>query len=179
MSATAEALGMGLKRQRGTGDQTSPDYRPIEAPLPLPSEVQPGVLRAPPHPAAQWLSAVERRLQDSVGVAEFESLRDGRSLSINIVTRGKVFFQMTSDLLPGEPYVYSSLRGDLVADFRKQGATLTYIVAPESLTALLAMDGNITRELIDLESSNQGEVRKQVQILTKRFRSGENGSVGS
>ena len=67
---------------------------------------------------ASWLSNVERRIRGSIPTSSEPLSNTGRWLEPQLAWQAINFFQATSDILPGEPYVYASLMGDLIAEFK-------------------------------------------------------------
>jgi hypothetical protein len=87
-----------------------------------------GIPRPPPAP---WLADVQRRLNGSIGVRGSDALQDGTGLRREIVSVANTFFEATSDLLPAEPYLYSSQIGDLVAEFSAPLGRMTMIISTD------------------------------------------------
>ena len=72
-----------------------------------------GIRVAGPVPvAAAWLSDVTRRIRDSIVPEERRSENQGQWLNREIAISAITFFELTSDVLPGEPHIYSALSGD-------------------------------------------------------------------
>ena len=90
---------------------------------------------------AAWFRVVERRItmsvQPNIGLKD-----DRRRLSQLTALRALEFFKATSDLLPVEPYIYSSQKGDLVAEFTAVRGTLTSIVPPKFILLFAVVDGD-------------------------------------
>ena len=90
----------------------------LEAPQPQLSDTKPeNLIQAPSRISSQWLGAVLERVQNSIVPKDRESENDGRWLTEEVAASASAFFEMTSDMLPSEPYIYSSQNGDLVAEF--------------------------------------------------------------
>ena len=84
-------------------------------------------------PVTPWLPSVERRIGDSIIPSEYESLVSGEWLHEEVGLAAIRFFQNTADLLPGEPFIYASQTGALVAEFGATRGALTTVISPESV----------------------------------------------
>lgn len=132
-----------------------------------------------PIPAA-WLPKVETRLRDSTLPASIEKIcNDGSWISRSIANTAERFFQSTSDILPAEPHIYSSTKGDLVAEFDTPGGKLTSIVGESFVIAFAVIDGEIVKEELQLKDYNFDAARQKFRLLTKKLSDGHHGAVDS
>jgi hypothetical protein len=96
-------------------------------------------------------------------------------MSQDIADAASDFFQETADLLPGEPFVYSSQGGDLVAEFKAKHGTMTSIVSSTFVLLFAVVDGvPVERKLF-----NGSDMREEVQRLTGLLYTGQHGTVES
>jgi hypothetical protein len=144
---------------------------PFSSPLTVPSADVFG-----PHPApAAWLQAVERRIRNSVLPLGHEHENDGRWLSSDIATTATAFFELASDVLPGEPHIYSSLGGDLVAEFSGPRGVMNAVISAKLFVALAVVDGEPKELKIDLAAASPKTVRDALKAITERLRDREHG----
>jgi hypothetical protein len=137
------------------------DYRP-EAFLYIPSPIRP-----------RWFATTQKRIYASVRPNERARMNDGCWLSRDVADAANAFFQKTADLLPEEPFIYSSQRGDLVAEFKAERGTMTSIVSPTFVVLFAVVDGMpLERRVLE-----GGDVREQVLQLTGMLRTGLHGAV--
>jgi hypothetical protein len=128
-------------------------------------------------PASEWLETIQERVRNSIMPIGDEAENDGRWLTQDIADAALEFFQTTSDLLPIEPYIYSSKKGDLVAEFEDKHGNMTCIVSPEFTLLFAVIDGvSIEKRLFPTKNS-LGDLRAEVQQLTKMIRIGRHGSL--
>ena len=85
-----------------------------------------------------WLGAVERRIQGPTVPKEYEREALDGTIREEVSQAALLFFRNFADLLPGEPYLYPSKDGDLVAEFEAPGGSLTTVLSPEA-TILFAV----------------------------------------
>lgn len=135
-----------------------------------PSDNRSDMLDGPIPISASWLGLVERRIRDSICPDEVEYINDGRWLSVDVALHAMNFFQNTSDVLPGEPYIYSSTRGDLVAEFKASCGSMTGIVGTNSVIAFAVVgDTIIKKENLELSNDKLAETRQELQRLTEKL----------
>lgn len=120
-----------------------------------------------------WLENTQRAIRESRAPSDSEATGDGRWLSQSVANAAHDFFENTGDLLPDEPYIYSSRQGDLVAEFKAQHGSLTAIVASTFVLLFAVVDGQPFERRVS-ESQN---LRAEVQGLTDALRSGLNGTL--
>jgi hypothetical protein len=133
-------------------------------------------LRFPP--LAEWLSAVERRIKNSTIPSEFKMQYTQEWLKEDVADAALRFFRNAADILPSEPFIYSSVDGDLVAEFSGTSGTLSAMISPK-FVIVFAASGGATREHTFPGTATREELRKGVAEVTKLFDSGRHGSVGT
>src|SRR5689334_6162092 len=108
--------------------------------IPQLSENRPESLIYSPRPSLPaWLHTVQQRIRNSI-LPQAQKENDGRWLSGDIAKAGSDFFQKTADLLTGEPFIYSSCEGDLVAEFSAEHGTMTSIVSSNFVLLFAVVD---------------------------------------
>jgi hypothetical protein len=123
-----------------------------------------------------WANAVQTRISKSIAPQGAEPL-DRRWLSVNVANVATQFFQVTADVLPGEPYIYSSNEGDLVAEFSGTHGTMTNIISPTFIFVFAVIDGESVEKHLDLENGGFASVRSELSKLSKMLRTGRHGAV--
>lgn len=124
----------------------------------------------------EWLETVQRRIQNSILPYTKINENDGRWLKQSVANAASDFFLKAADLLPSEPYIYSSVEGDLVAEFNAAKGPLTAIVSPDFVVLFAApSDGApIHKSISDFE-----QLRDQLKKFTDRLGAMEHGSMDS
>lgn len=129
-----------------------------------------------PRPSkASWFRLVERRISES-STSDPNLARGGHWLPQATAIAALKFFKATSDLLPGEPYIYGSPLGDLVAEFDEGLGTLTTVIGPYVTLMFAIAKGMPIKE----EVSNEGgedELRSKLKQLIESFRAGKHGAL--
>jgi hypothetical protein len=125
-----------------------------------------GLILGPSRVSARWLRAVQQRLFRSLVPKPEKEANDGRWLTEEIVDASNLFFETTSDVLPGEPFIYSSQKGDLVAEFDAQHGTLTGIVTPTTVILFAIAKGLPTEKVLPISLSSAA-MRQEVRQLTE------------
>jgi hypothetical protein len=120
---------------------------------------------------------VQRRLNGSIGVRGSDALQDGTGLRREIVSVANTFFEATSDLLPAEPYLYSSQIGDLVAEFSAPLGRMTMIISTDFAIAHAVVGGQVTQKTLRLTPDAQSSLRPEIGALTSTLRVAQHGSV--
>lgn len=133
-----------------------------------------GVISAP------WLGILEERIKNSIR-DQGASLEEEEALLEKPVAEQAIrFFQATSDILPGEPYIYSSDRGDLIAEHRSPLGHLTNIIGESFLLTFAVVDGKPIQKTFDIAQCDFQEARRELSKLSKRIRVDSYGkTVGS
>ncbi len=129
------------------------------------------------HPiTATWFNIVERRIRQSVLPVDQRAENDGRWLTQDIADSASAFFKTTSDVLPAEPFIYSSRNGDLVAEFSAPHGTLTNIVSQTSVVAFAVVDGVPIEMRLELACRSRDRLRQELRQLTKMLCMGRHGA---
>ncbi len=130
-------------------------------------------------PSAKWLHTVLRRINNSIAPVGTKITKDQRWLRQDIADAANNFFRMTSDLLPSEPYIYSSRKGELVAEFTGKHGTMTAIVSEDSAIVFAVGRGAPVEGRLPLGKSKQAALREEVQRLKDMLHTGQHGEVES
>jgi hypothetical protein len=125
-----------------------------------------------PIPAA-WLDAISKRIGDSIASTGNETKGDGSSLTVEIADSARSFFETTSDILPCEPFIYSSHKGDLVVEFEAPYGRLTTVISRSSLIAFAVLGEVHFEKHIELVSSTSNALRNELQKITGMLRTGQ------
>jgi hypothetical protein len=134
-------------------------------------------IKSPSRINPQWLTIVEDRLYRSVAPKDEEIENDGRWLRPSVVLIATGFFQLTSDLLPGEPYICGSQGGDLIAEFKAKHGNLTSIVTPTFVLLFAVVDGLAVERRFVFGSDSPSTIRQELRGLTEMLRTGRHGAV--
>ncbi|MGA2833525.1 MAG: hypothetical protein ABSE55_10690 [Terracidiphilus sp.] len=102
--------------------------------------------------------------------------RSGRWLSQATAIAALKFFEAASDLLPGEPYIYGSPLGDLIAEFDGEKGTLTSIIGPNTTLLFAIIGGTPIKKTIRPEGG-EGGLRSELKELAESLRTGKHGSL--
>jgi hypothetical protein len=127
-------------------------------------------------PPAPWLADVQRRLRNSVGVPTAAG-PDGRWLASGVVYAASSFFQATSDMLPAEPYLHSSLQGDLVAEFNSPYGPITMVVSGDHALAMATVQGQPVQSRMQLAGAQPDTLRAELAKITEALRTGRYGPL--
>ena len=117
-----------------------------------------------------WLKRVTKRIVFSTASDSTQlETQPGRWLSKDVADAGVSFFANASALLPSEPYIYASLDGHLVAEFRGGKGSLTVIISPEA-TVLFASTNHIVSEHVlerkkDRDGSKLRETLREIRNI--------------
>jgi hypothetical protein len=130
---------------------------------------------SPRPPGASWFRQVEKRITDS-STPDPNLARGGRWLPQATAIAALKFFEATSDLLPGEPYIYGSPLGDLVAEFDGEKGTMTSIIGP-NLTLLFAVVGGTPIKMTVSQEGGESELRSELKNLAESLRTGKHGAL--
>jgi hypothetical protein len=121
----------------------------------------------------EWFATIERCIHDSVMPSAQQATNDGRWLDRDVADAAIDFLWSTADLLPGEPFIHSSRKGDLVAEFKAERGTMTGIVSPTFVLLFAVIDGTPIEKTIFAS----GNVREEVRELVEQLRMGQHGAV--
>lgn len=123
-----------------------------------------------PAASAAWLQVVEGRIVGSIEPEEGLADGSGEYISRDIGERAIEFFRCASDVLPAEPYVYSSTMGDLVAEFELAiGNRLTVIVGSERILAYAVSGDKTDQRQVDTTGRDYRSARAAVESLMDRL----------
>jgi len=136
-------------------------------------------IRLPRPMVAGWLPAIELRIRGSIVPDGRDSENDGRWVAHDIAEAAVAFFEATSDLLPGEPFIYSSHSGDLVGEFEVGHGSMTIIVSRNFAIVFAAVEGTWTEETISLDAATLDGFRPELQRLTEKVRTGRHAALES
>jgi hypothetical protein len=129
------------------------------------------------HPiSAMWFNAVQRRIRNSTAPPGRKVETDGRWLSQGVADAASSFFTTTSDVLPNEPYIYRSLKGDFVAEFSSAHGTMTNIVSETSVIVFAVVDGAPTEKRFSLGRRETDALRQELHRITKLLLAGLHGT---
>lgn len=129
----------------------------------------------PRPPGASWFPLVKRRISES-STTDPNLARSGSWLPQATAIAALRFFEAASDLLPGEPYIYGSPLGDLVAEFDGEKGTLTSVTGP-NLTLLFAIIGGIPIKRTVTAEGGERELRSELKELAESLRTGKHGAL--
>jgi hypothetical protein len=146
----------------------------------LPSDSRLSPVLGPTQIAAKWMSALARRILDSVPARPIPAPHDEGFLDPEIASKAVIFFRETSDLLPmSEPYIYTSLDGDLVAEFVEQQGKLTNVISKNTVSSFVVSEVGMFKATENLPFEDINRARKELQKVTAQLRTGArpNGNV--
>ncbi len=131
-----------------------------------------GIYKVGPIPES-WFYRVQARITRSIIPQGAEAEDDGRWIRQDIADAAVSFFEIASDVLPNEPYIYSSGKGDLIAEYKAAHGTMTNIIKRTQLIAFAVSDsGEPTEKRIDLKKSGAAALRGELRTLTNSIRGG-------
>jgi hypothetical protein len=123
---------------------------------------------------APWLGAVQRRLEQSI--ASTEESGDPTTITHSVARAAITFFEATSDVLPGEPYLYPSEQGDVIAEFRGSNGRLTGILGPDFVILHAVVEGKIVQCELPLQS-DYASTRHELKSIKTKLQVGEHGKA--
>lgn len=134
-------------------------------------------IRYPIEPAANWLSRVQRRINYSLQPSGREQENHGQWLTPETAAAANAFFQLVSDVLPGEPHIYSSSSGDeLIAEFKAPHGVMNAVISPKVFVALAVLeDGEPVPSRLEWTAAEPSAVRGALRKITQQLRDGEHG----
>jgi hypothetical protein len=123
---------------------------------------------------APWLTDVKRRIRNSIAkLVPGESA--GTVIRNEIADVALWFFERFSAELPKEPFISSSLQGDLVAEFYDEHEPLTMIFSDKFVIVFGSLRGDPVELKVDITSPSNLDN----PTLIKRLRAGSYGSVAT
>jgi hypothetical protein len=138
------------------------EFQPIR---PLEMKIE-SLLLGPTAIAPRWIATVQDRIFTSVVPNNQIGNHGGKWIEQAVATAASSFFERTGDLLPGEPFIYSSRFGDLVAEFQSEAGTMTAIVS-DTFTLLYSSSEGVSVEKKVSEGEN---ARDAVREIVKNLR---------
>ncbi len=146
--------------------------------LHTPSQVSGPSLNAP-----AWLSAVEQRIRAStrfnLAASVSRGEADGHWLTKEVADAAIAFFRKSADLLPGEPYIYSSRQGELIAEFGSRDETLTGVISSEWVILFANVRGTPVERTLRPQEIGATALRAAVRDIDDMLRAGHHGKVGA
>ena len=119
--------------------------------------------------SSPWLKAVEARIRASVLPKGQDISGSGEWLSVDSANAAINFFRLSADLLPKEPHIYPSLKGDLVAEFESEPYNLTAVVSGNE-TLLFAVLSNYPDEpIFEKVKRGSNHFREDVSEFTSKL----------
>jgi hypothetical protein len=125
--------------------------------------------------AANWLANVQRRVRDSIIPDDKSQVQSGQWLTRDVANSAILFFQMASDVLPGEPYIYSSNGADLIAEFKSKFGVMTSVVSGPVITVYATVNGVQGEKHIDLRTASPKSLQDELNPLMIWLSSGKDG----
>jgi hypothetical protein len=132
-----------------------------------------GKLAGPLPVPADWLATVERRIRNSIVPTEHAGENDGRWLRYEVANAAIQFFRQASSLLPGEPFIYSSTSGDLVAEFKSTYGLMTSVVTADKVLAVAMVHGHPEHVSVNLSNANDSDLRRELMPMADLLRKGQ------
>jgi len=117
-----------------------------------------------------WLYEVQKRINGSIVPQGYEGENDGRWLSQDIADSANGFFDIASDVLPSEPHIYSSRKGDLVAEYEASHGTMTNIISKTQLVMFVVSKGVPDEKRINLKATEAASLRQEILNFTNSIR---------
>jgi len=134
----------------------------------LPSDQKLGELTGPVVIAAKWISIIQRRIKQSVADFPADPNQEGL-LDSDIATYAVCFFNAVSDVLPAkEPYLYTSNKGDLVAEFAGRHGKLTSIVGKAAVNSFAIIDGRMLKTTLSYPL-DKIKARRELMRITNQL----------
>ena len=127
-------------------------------------------IRAPLNSIPKWLEAVKRRITDSTMPHDQVTENDGQWLTEEVANVASAFFEEASDLLPSEPFIYASSKGDLVAEFTPRFGSLTAIISPKSVLLYAVVNGHPEHREVSFLGEDFVALRRDLDELTEPLR---------
>ena len=117
--------------------------------------------------SAPWLPDIEKQIRDSTSSSDsINNENDGSEIAEPIFQAAIGFFQVISNLFNNEPYIYSSRKGDLIAEFEIPGANMTSIIGSSFILLFKEKNGKIIEGSIDFKdiysNLDRNKIRNQV-----------------
>lgn len=129
--------------------------------------------------ANPWLSAVTTRIQNATlpeGSTELPGTEWLNRASARAAFR---FFENGADLLPSEPHIYGTRKGDLVAEFKGDKGVLTAVVTDEKTTLYAVLDNSPEDPIHETIRKGSNQFRDELRAVTNQLVAGAHGQVES
>jgi hypothetical protein len=137
---------------------------------PLASDEKLGSITGPVAIPAKWIGTIERRIQQSVPDPTILNVNDEGWLDSDIATYALCFFDTTSDVLPtSEPYLYTTLNGDLVAEFAGRHGKLTNVISKGAVNSFAIVNGQMMKTTINFPLDNVAKARQELMQITEQL----------
>lgn len=125
-------------------------------------------LAGPTRIPAPWLPKLERRIKNSAAQPEEELLdNDGSWLRRSVIDAADCFFRETSDVLPSEPYLYGSTKGDLVAEYNCPAGKMTQILGDRFVICFTVINGKTWHTELEVQDKDFEATRIELRRITK------------
>jgi hypothetical protein len=126
---------------------------------------------------ASWVGMVEQRIRNSVGTQNDALSNDGETIVASVALNAIDLFQNTWDVLPGEPYIYASSKGDLVAEFKATQGSLMSIIAEKALLLFTVVNGDVSKDQWEDTSSRLNDIRNVLKRRTAQIQAKDDGTT--
>jgi hypothetical protein len=136
-------------------------------------------IQGPSQIASSWLANVRKRVELSILPKGIEAQNAGQWLSEDIAAEAVRFFDKTSDLLPSEPFIYSSSVGDLIAEFKTVGGPMTGIIARGFVILFAVVGGAAIKKQLPVSSSKTATRRELQAFMAEMLRARQHGAVAT
>jgi hypothetical protein len=80
-------------------------------------------------------------------------------------------------MLPAEPYLHSSLQGDLVAEFNSPYGPITMVVSGDHALAMATVQGQPVQSRMQLAGAQPDTLRAELAKITEALRTGRYGPL--
>ena len=116
-----------------------------------------------------WLSGLEARIRESVLPAEYEGEPSTEWLNESAANAAIAFFRAGADLLPGEPHIYATKSGDLVAEFETAKGSMTTVVSDKETIVFAVLSENPHNPIQRVIQRGSNEIGKELRSVTKEL----------
>jgi hypothetical protein len=128
--------------------------------------------------APSWLERVTQRITNSIAPEKRQSDEEPqRWLSNDVAQGGLTFLRNASNLLPSEPYIYSSREGKLVAEFKGAHGNLTAIVSPNSTILFTSTENGFFEKVLDPNKDKDGSILRDELLTIIKILAGQHVSM--
>ncbi|MCG8052455.1 MAG: hypothetical protein JAZ15_14725 [Candidatus Thiodiazotropha endolucinida] len=125
--------------------------------------------------SAEWLHRIRSRIINSITPIGMIYENNGQWLKQEIADTANDFFDKTSDVLPAEPFIYSSRKGSLVAEYKSDFGTMTNIISQDKVVIFTVIDNDIIEKSFPLKSDKYASIRKDLLSLVNALNRGNHG----